>query len=93
MAKQATHENTKTAPSAKAKLVIEIPAEDRKQLKMIAAAKGTTTATIIRDFIRDYITKSDAEAENDWALAAVKRYAATGKKSAALSDLKASHDL
>jgi hypothetical protein len=93
MTESAGSATTKSVSGPKAKLVIEIPADDRQHLKMIAAAKGTTTATIIRDFIREFITKSDAEAESDWALAAVKRYEASGKKSAPLSELKASHDL
>jgi hypothetical protein len=72
----------------KAKLVIEIPAADRQHLKMIAAARGTNTATIIREFITDFISRADREAEHDWALAAVKSYEASGKTSRPLSDLK-----
>lgn len=72
----------------KAKLVIEIPADDRQHLKMIAAARGTTTATIIREFITDFIARADREAEHDWALAAVKGYEASGKASRPLNELK-----
>jgi hypothetical protein len=77
----------------KAKLVIEIPAADRQHLKMIAAARGTTTATIIRDFISDFISRADRDAEHDWALAAVKSYEASGKTSRPLGELKAELNL
>lgn len=75
--------------ATRAKLVIEIPAEHRQHLKMIAAARGTNTATIIRDFISDYIKEADAAADYDQALAAVKSYEQSEKKSRPLSALKA----
>ena len=48
---------------------------------MIAAARGTSTATIIREFVADFISRADREAEHDWALTAVRSYEARGKSS------------